>query len=123
MDGRCAETETKMAELISIIDFYSFINSETGDKSLINELGKEIEKASIGDLKKAGENLEKALKKNPVWSEVKKSFDKATKEYHETNREFRLNELNRKGKFDKEQSLFKVEEHYRETKAERIAPA
>lgn len=99
-------------EILYLARYDQFINSKTGDKTFINELGKEIEKASKGyDPKNinacyaAGNKLIKALNKNPVYKQTRKSFNKAYEEYLKTFNEFRISESDREKVFNSKNSF------------------
>lgn len=103
-----------ITEYLRLIKYDQFINSKTGDKTFINELGKEIERASNGydpqntnEFFKAGKRLDKALMKNPVYMQIKTSFDRAYEEYQKTFNEFRQSESNRRDRFNKENLFLK----------------
>ena len=97
-----------------LIKYDQFINAKTGDKTFINELGKEIERASTGydpenvyDFFRAGKRLDKALMKNPIYRQMKTSFDKAYEEYKKTFVEFRQSEDDRMDHFQQKNSYSK----------------
>ena len=90
-------------EYLNLIKFDQFINAKTGDKSFINEFGRLVTEMSRGyspqDIDasfNAGKRLDKALLKNPIYKQMKESFDKAYKEYVRTFAQFRQNEANRR---------------------------
>lgn len=106
-DVECYVIRDAITEYLRLIKYYQFINSETGDKTFINELGREIERASNGydsediyEVFKAGKRLDRALMKNPVYMKIKTSFDRAYKEYQKTFNEFRQSESNRRDSFN-----------------------
>ena len=101
-----------MPEYINLIEYDEFINATTGDKTFINEFGRLVMEMSKGYLPKdidgqftAGKRLDKALLKNPIYIERKKSFDKAFKEYVETFTEFRRREEDKKADSDRKKEF------------------
>ena len=99
-------------EYLCLIAYDKFISSKTEDKTFINEFGREVEKAAMGyipdnieSLYRVGENLDKALRKNPIYRQTKKSFDRAYKEYQETYMQFMTDEASREEDFKKGHSF------------------
>lgn len=99
-------------EYLDLIKYDKFINAKTGDKSFINEFGKMVTEMSRGynpqsidERNIAGKKLDKALLKNPIYMQMRKSFYRAYKEYIKTFAEFRENEANRRDDFNKRKSF------------------
>lgn len=101
-----------IGEYLDLIKYDQFINAKTGDKSFINEFGRLVTEMSRGynsqsidERNIAGKKLDKALLKNPIYMQMRKSFYRAYKEYIKTFAEFRENEANRKDDFNKRKSF------------------
>ena len=99
-------------EYLRLIAYANFINSKTEDKTFINEFGKEVERASLEYIPdnlessfKVGYNIDKALRKNIVYKQTKKSFERAYKEYKDTYMKFMSDERKRKEDYDKAKSF------------------
>ena len=99
-------------EYLDLIKYNQFINAKTGDKSFINEFGKMVTEMSRGynpqsiyERDIAGKKLDRALLKNPIYMQMRKSFYRAYKEYIKTFAEFRENEANRSDDFNKRKSF------------------
>lgn len=102
-------------EIISLVRYSNFINQYNEDNTFVNEVGRIITEISEqynldsfdGNVR-AENKLYKVLSKNPIYSSVRKSFEKANMEYVRTHVKFRNSEQDRKEAFDKK-NTFKEE--------------
>lgn len=92
-----------ITEYLHLIEYDDFISSKTHRDTFLNEFGREVEKVikkskssnqTMTEDMKLGKKLDKALRKNSVYMDTKKSFDKAYSEYEKKIGEYRQDEEN-----------------------------
>lgn len=96
-------TVKAITEYLHLIEYDDFISSKTHRDTFLNEFGREVEKVIkksksnnqiMHEDMKLGKKLDKALRKNNVYMETKKSFDRAYSEYEKKFGEYKKDEEN-----------------------------
>ena len=82
-------------EYIDLLEYASFINEGTGNRAFVDEMGRLIEEIAEGysvpqtyNSEDAGKQLDKRLKKSPIYRQMEKSYKRAFEEYIETAKDF-----------------------------------